>query len=1617
MLNDDYHNILHLIIDALKKYTEVPYIDIYTSFSALGLTSLRGMQLIFDINNNLHSNLKAHDLFLYPTPHALTNYLVTKFTNTDQRHHFNLPNPRKEITREPIAIIAMDCKYPGADNCETFWENCIGNKEQIAFFDKESTLKSRSDSSKIVHARGILNNIEYFDAKFFNYTPKEAHLSDPQHRLFIEAAWNALEKAGYASEDKNHGKVGVYASMNDSTYILDQRVLEKPELSLTDRFTLQRTMSSQFLATKVAYLLNCNGPSINVQTACSSSLVAIVLACQQLTAYECDMAIAGGVSIITPQDRPYLYQKDNIYSPDGHCRPFDAAAEGTVFSNGLGVVILKRLSAAIRDRDSIISVIKGYAINNDGNQKMNYAAPSMQGQLDCILSAQKMAQIEADSIQYVEAHGTGTLIGDPIEVEALTKAFRHSTPKEQFCAIGSVKANIGHTHVAAGVAGLIKASLSLKHQKIPPVLHFKTPNPNIDFKHSPFYINTRSLHWRKGVFPRRAAVSAFGIGGTNAHIILEEAPPIPSHPAKRDTYPLLLSAKSKKALLDYHDQLINFLEKQQSDTNTPEIFANLAYTLQIGRNHYPYRSGIVCKNITEALEKLKEKRNTLQKKTIRKITQQQKIVFLFPGQGSQYVNMSRKLYNTEPIFKHWLDRCLAIASKYMQCELHTILFPKKNDITRAETKIFQTQYAHPILFSVEYALAKLLQHWGIIPTAMLGHSLGEYVAACLSGTFSLEDSINIICARGNAVTLCDEGKMLFAPLSQEEAKPFCQQDISIAVKISSNTCVLSGPTSAILAAEKNITSAYPERSSAIKRLEISHPFHSTLLKKAKKPFLKTLNSIEKKSPKIPYLSNLTGDWITHETIFTDEYWISHLLKTAELSKSLAHLVDDLENTLFIQVGPGTSLLTALKMHTDHAPQSIALLKNNNNEDENNTITTALKTLWCYGCNIDWKRFYENENRNRIAVPTYPFQKEYFWVNQLSQNEHHTLRPNHSKLGFYTPTWTCDSRNIDSASPLSSNKQIQVRWVIFANDSKVCNETCSILSNNNEEIVKIFQEEDKASSGPLDYIINPRRKSEYQQIFKKIFSQKMTQCIILHFWGVDTALKSCQETLPNNKTYYKGLYSGIFIFQTLNQLASDIQLSWAMITTGVHSVLGNEPTHPLKSTVLSLPRVLPLENSNGKFQIQHFDLDLMTDKETTLYYASEIIRRTIDAFSGKAPNSTYETLALRNKKTWILTYPEIEISEKDPVHSSMIDHPAVYLITGGLGGMGLTMIQWLLQKNKHSTVVLISRTAFPEKSNWEDWLANHSLENDISKKIQVLQTLITQGLHIEILQADVADYQRMKTIISKVEKQFGKIQGVFHLAGVSGKGLAALREIDEVKNVLRPKVEGLQVLTKIFHRKKLDFFVAASSLTAIAGGVGQVDYCAANIYLDNCLAQKPLKQCERTLTINWNAWRSIGMAANIGQTMHCQLYAGNSITPEKGIAIFDALLKAPYNQVIVSYYSPENEKKRIKNTFQYPQNQETSNPNTQKKPLNISDILKHGWNQTLGVKHINEKTSFYDYGGDSLTLVQLIAILEEEMGIKISLQDLIRYPKFNAMVSFIESLNKNPTNLSEQPNNK
>ncbi len=873
---------------------------------------------------------------------------------------------------EGIAIIGMAGRFPGARNLDEFWSNLAAGVESVSFFSVEELERPGAgalNATNYVRAKAVLEDVDLFDASFFDFNPREAELMDPQHRLFLECAWEALENAGYAFES-DEGIVGVFAGSTTSGYLIN--VFSRPDLVKTlGSAQVMVGNDKDHLAMRVSYKLNLKGPSITVQTSCSTSLVATHLACRSLLSYECDMALAGGVSVTLPQKSGYFYNEGGILSPDGHCRVFDAKSAGTVSGNGLGVVVLQRLRDAIAGRASIYGVIKATAVNNDGASKVGYLAPGVAGQSRVIKEALDRAGVAPETISYLEAHGTGTILGDPVEVHALTEAFRARAKRKAFCALGSVKSNIGHLDAAAGIAGLIKTTLALTHRLIPPTINFEQPNPQIDFENGPFYVNTKLSAWDGIDSVRRAGVSSFGIGGTNAHVILEEAPVADDSSPSRPWHLLVLSAKTDTALEKATSNLAELL-KRQTDTK----LADVAYTLQIGRKAFGHRRALVCRDTEDAIETLVS-RDSKKMFTTFQESRNKPVFFIFAGQGTQQVNMALEVYQAEAAFREQIDFCSSLLQPHLGLDLREVLYPDEDRLQEAARKLNKAAISQPALFMVEYALAKTLMRWGIRPQAMIGHSLGEYVAACIADVFSLEEGLQLMVVRGRLMEELPKGAMLAVALSAAELQSLISEPISLAAVNGPARCVVSGPTEAIEALESQFNAS----GVACRRLRTTHAFHSSMTAPILERFSRHVARIKLNPPKIPYISNLTGSWVTTSEATNPGYWARHLRQTVRFNEGLERMTQDRLGIL-LEIGPDGSLSKLAQQHPNCVDKRLVLPclpSPNEGRSQEEFLMKTLGRLWMAGGEVDWRGFYDGQRRRRISLPTYPFERKRYWI--------------------------------------------------------------------------------------------------------------------------------------------------------------------------------------------------------------------------------------------------------------------------------------------------------------------------------------------------------------------------------------------------------------------------------------------------------------------------------------------------------------------------------------------------------------------------------------------------------------------------------------------------------------
>lgn len=1502
---------------------------------------------------------------------------------------------------EGIAIVGLSGRFPGARNIDEFWQNLYHGIDAISFFSDEELLASNVQpellhNPKYVRAKGILEDIEFFDAAFFGYSPKEAAMMDPQQRLFLECAWEVLEQAGY-NTDTHQRPIGVYAGQSSSGYLFSNVLADRTFVAEAGMYQITLNNDKDYLATRASYKLNLKGPSMSIQTACSTSLVAVHMACQSLLQYECDMALAGGVSISVPQKRGYLYQEESIASPDGHCRAFDADANGTVDGNGVGIVALKRLADAIADRDTIYAVIRGSAINNDGAAKVGYTAPSVEGQAKVITEAMAMADVEPDTISYVETHGTGTTLGDPIEIAALTQAFRTSTQKCGYCAIGSVKTNIGHLDAAAGIAGLIKTALALKHRVIPPSLHFHHPNPKIDFANSPFYVNTSVTQWKEDSTPRRAGVSSFGIGGTNAHVVLEEAPSIPSQGTAQQQHVVVLSAKSASALETMTKQLATYIKAH------PDVhLADIAYTLQTGRKSFLHRRSFVAHDRANMLHLLETRDpHSVLTNSVSPATKQ--VTFLFPGQGAQYVHMASDLYQTMPAFREQIDHCTAILEPLLGYDLRMLLFPVPLIEKEAKEQLNMTAITQVALFVVEYALAQMLMKFGVQPQAMVGHSLGEYVVACLAGVFSLEDALYLVFLRGKLMQAMPSGSMLAVHLPAEEILSQLHEPLSLAAHNGPAFCTLSGPTEAIASLEASLT----KRGIECRHLRTSHAFHSQMMEPVLEPFSREVNKIRLHPPTLPYISNLTGTWITEQEATDPGYWVRHLRQTVRFAESLQELLKADEQIL-IEVGPGQTLSTFARQchHSESSHTILPLLPDKHNGASDHVVfVQKLQHLWLNGVPVEWAVLYENERRMRIPLPTYPFKRQLYWI--FPERQHHQDNPP-MLVGkkpdiadwFSIPSWKRSL--LPSVQSLTKQSTCKHCWLVFIDTVGFGSHLIHRLEQQGEMVITVTVGVQFSKVSDRVYTLRPQYRDDYDTLLKEIGTLGMFPTRVIHLWimietrQVPSGLK-CFEVVQA-----LGFYSLLFLTQALGERKSNQPIQIAVVSNNLQEVIGGEVLCPVRATALGIGKVAPYEYPDITFS----NIDIILPESEL---AQEKLTDQIVAELRANPSDV--VIAYRGSHRWVQCIEPVFLEGKDEGKLRLREQ-GVYLITGGLGGIGLVLAEYLA-RTVRARLVLIGRTELPTREEWRQRLTTQSEQDTVASKIRKVTRLEELGAEVLVMNADVTDLEQMQMIVAQVCERFGELHGVIHAAGIPGGGMIQLKTPEAAASVLAPKVKGTLVLEAVLKDMHPDFLVLCSSLSSIFGSSGQVDYCAGNTFLDSFAFHNMAQNSVQTISINWDTWQEVGMAVDALTRYNMpskhrserQKRLLDGILPQEGVEAFRRIFShAVFPQVIVSVRDIQTLLRRVERLSQPSQLEVTEQTavsiayprppllTAYAAPTNETErTICAIWQQLLGIGSVGIHDNFFDLGGHSLLGTQLITRLRDTFQIDLPLRVLFEEP--------------------------
>ena len=1346
-----------------------------------------------------------------------------------------------EVAETDIAIVGMAAHLPGAADAGEFWRNLCAGVESIRHLDEDALLAAGESPARMarpnyVPAAAPLDGFERFDAEFFGFSPKEAAILDPQHRQFLEVAWEALEDAGHPPE-RFGGRIGVWAGCGMGSYFYFNICSNRDLVDQTGMFLLRHTGNDKdFLATRVSHILDLKGPSINVQTACSTSLVAVHYAAQALLSGECDMALAGGVTIELPQGRGYLFEEGEILSPDGHCHAFDHRAQGTVFGSGAGCVVLRRAADAIRDGDHIWAILKGTAVNNDGAAKAGYLAPSVDGQAACVAEAQAIAGVSGDQVSYVECHGTGTYLGDPIEVAALTAAFRETGQGIGHCRIGSVKTNIGHLDTAAGVASLIKVAMSLKHRQIPPSLGYEAPNPAIDFETSPFRVNDRLTAW-ESAGPRLAGVNSLGVGGTNAHAVLQEAPLRPASGLSDWPFqPLVISARSKAALDGQAARLAMHLR-----ANPDQPLADVAWTLKEGRRSFERRRVLVAGSHAEAADLL-DGADTRRVFNHDWLGDDPEVVFMFPGGGAQFAGMARDLYETEPVFADWMDRGLAVLEPRLDYDIRALWLPEPGAEAAANAALKRPSVQLPLIMITEYALAQLYLSWGVTPKALVGHSMGENTAAALAGVMSFEDCIGLVHLRGQLFDTVPAGGMLSVPMSEEELRPRLGPDHDMASVNAPGLCVVSGPDAAL----QSLAATLAAEGVETQRIAIDIAAHSRMLEPILGRFGDYLRSIVLNPPALPIISNRTGAALTPEQATSPDYWVQHLRNTVNFRACLETLTE-VPNRVYLEMGPGRALSSLAQANGVPAGQVIAALRHPEQKiaDDAWHIGTIAR-LWACGVPVDWAPIWGDGPRQRVPLPTYAFQRKPYFIEpakgQAVEAEALPARAEDLADWGWRSHWrpAAAEVEIDDLADLPPQN-----WLVFTDGEGLGAAAVRRLRAAGHHVTTVRAGDSFARDGEGGYVLAPERGREgYDLLIRDLVARGHVPARVLHLWLVTRKEQFRPGSSFLHRNIEQGFYALMFLAQAMAEenLPRPVQITVA--TTGAAQLRDEALPYPEKAMVLGPVRVIPREFPGVSLRL--LDVTLPAD-------AAALTPAVLE----EALSDGEAIAALRGERRYELG---LKPTPLPPAPEGLADLPrgAHVLITGGFGGIGLTIAEDLIRR-LGVRITLIARRRLPERGLWEAMLAKSGPDDPIARRILAVQRLEALGGEVLVAQADVANPVEMAAAKAAGEARFGTVDAVIHAAGVVDDGPILTKTTAEVEEVFAPKLHGTQVLERLFPDGSLRLLVLFASTSTVTGPAGQIDYVAANEYL-NAYARHRQGGKTRVVALNWGIWQGVGMAA-------------------------------------------------------------------------------------------------------------------------------------------------------------
>jgi acyl transferase domain-containing protein len=1496
----------------------------------------------------------------------------------------------KSMRTNAIAIVGMAGRFPGAADVDGFWNNLRDGVESIQRFTREELLASGLDpqlidSSHYVPARAILDNVDQFDASFFGYTPREAELIDPQQRLFIECAWEALERAA-CDPQQFAGRIGVYGGCNINTYL--QNIRSRPDI-MSSAGDLQVLTSSDkdFIATRTSYKLDLRGPAVAVQTACSTSLVAVHQACQSLLNGECDMALAGGASVTLPIKRGYVYTEQGIASPDGHCRAFDKEARGTVGGDGVAVVALKRLDDALRDGDLIHAVIRGTAINNDGGRKVGFTAPSIEGQTNAISAALSKANVDPSTLDYVEAHGTGTELGDPIELAALKRAIPPRSDGSR-CLIGSVKSNIGHLDAAAGAAGLIKTVTAIRQGQIPPVLHFTAPNPKLELEGSAFALAERLMDWPKPHDrPRRAGVSSFGMGGTNAHAVLEQAPQRAGSaaPARREQI-LLICARTPAALDAASARLAEHLRAH------PQLpLADVAHTLRVGRRRFEHRRAVVAATSDDAVRALKS--STSEQSWTAKASSAGGVVFLFPGQGTQHVAMGRGLYDSEPVYRAAVDKTASLFSA-MGLDVLPVLVPTEE---RVERLLERTSITQAALFTVEVALARLWMSWGIQPIACIGHSIGEISAAVVCESLTLEDAVKLVAERGRLMEKAPAGAMLAVPLPVDRVTKLLSANLWISAINAPSLCTVSGTVDAI----EHLSHSLSQQGVECRRLRTSGAFHSGLMDEVARELEHAVSGISTRAPKIPYISNVTGDWISPQLIESRSYWGQHVRQAVRFAEGISRILSEKSPSILLEIGPGHTLGQLARAQFDpQRRQSVTVVTSmrhptQTDVEDSAVVAYAIAQMAVRGVEPDWNTLEPSAGRQRVELPTYPFERKRYWIEKMPARASAASQPrasaaslmqkqNDVRQWLHTPQWRIESWR-RSTKPGAS--QLKGQNVLLLSDGS------DLFRSLRDELDATGANVTNASVGdrysPIDaagqVTLDPSRAEHWRMLASDLKSHGQMPHQIVHVW-----LAAEDGERPLRERVDRARMLGFDAIRHAAAAMSDGRaLRLSVLTRRGCSVSGEQPVRAELGLVAGLCRVLPQEIPGLACQL----IDIDPDSDAATHVLSEM--------ATKRPEPL---VAYRGGRRAVQEFGPVDPAEL--IHPLPLHDGGVYWITGGLGNVGLAIARSIATRCK-AKLVLSSRSGLPPQEEWDSLLQSRPESDPIHDRLRKLRELEFLGATVQVVKMDLQDPGQLKGAVSHIEATLGPLRGVIHAAGDTAFDIfAPAHELTSAMSQrhFAPKVHGLIALDEALDGRELDIKLMTSSLASVFGGPKMAAYAAANAFMD------AFAENRGWTSVNWDGWNFAGDAGN-GRL------AATAMTADEGAAAFENVLRlggAAQVAVCTTDFAPRWER-WVVNRGQLAAAEEASSApadsgDTYERPQlenafiaprdDVEQAVAHMWSELIGVSNIGAEDDFFQLGGHSLMATQLLSRIRDAFRVEITLQQIFAAPTVSAIAQGI-----------------